>query len=51
MTHLNPGDKAPNFKGVDENGNTVELKDFKGKKLALFFYFDGFAYPIELNTN
>jgi len=38
MTNLKPGDKAPNFEGVDENGNTIQLKDFKGKKLALFFY-------------
>ena len=38
MTHLQPGDKAPNFKGVDENGKAVALKDFKGKKLILFFY-------------
>ncbi len=38
MTHLEVGDKAPNFEGVDENGNTVKLKDFKGKKLVLFFY-------------
>ena len=38
MTHLKVGDKAPNFEGVDENGNTIKLKDFKGKKLALFFY-------------
>ena len=38
MTHLKPGDKAPNFKGVDENGKAIALKDFKGKKLILFFY-------------
>lgn len=38
MTHLKPGDKAPKFKAKDENGNTVALSDFKGKKLVLFFY-------------
>ncbi|MEO1515969.1 MAG: thioredoxin-dependent thiol peroxidase [Bacteroidota bacterium] len=38
MTHLNEGDKAPNFSGVDEKNQTVELSDFKGKKLILFFY-------------
>ena len=38
MTHLKAGDKAPNFSGVNENGEKVALKDFKGKKLILFFY-------------
>ncbi len=38
MTNLKPGDKAPDFSGVNENGETVSLGDFKGKKLILFFY-------------
>lgn len=38
MIVLQEGDKAPQFKGKDQNGNTVSLRDFKGKKLALFFY-------------
>ncbi len=38
MTTLKPGDKAPAFKGADQDGNTVSLADYKGKKLALFFY-------------
>lgn len=38
MTKLKAGDKAPNFKTKDENGNTVSLPDFKGKKLVLYFY-------------
>lgn len=38
MTHLNVGDPAPDFKGVNENGETISLADFKGKKLVLFFY-------------
>ena len=38
MTTLKAGDKAPNFSGTDENGNKISLKDFKGKKLILFFY-------------
>ena len=38
MTHLKAGDKAPKFSGVNENGEKVALKDFKGKKLILFFY-------------
>lgn len=38
MTHLKAGDKAPNFKGLNEKGETVSLSDFKGKKLVLFCY-------------
>ena len=38
MTHLKPGDKAPSFSGLNENGEKVLLNDFKGKKLILFFY-------------
>jgi peroxiredoxin Q/BCP len=38
MTHLKPGDKAPFFKGIDQNGNEISLDDFKGKKLILYFY-------------
>ena|SRR5438309_1855932 len=37
-THLNVGDKAPLFSGKDENGKTVSLKDFRGKKVVLYFY-------------
>lgn len=38
MTTLNAGDTAPDFKGKDQNGKTISLKDFKGKKLVLYFY-------------
>ena len=38
MTHLKEGDNAPDFTGVDQNGNPVSLSDFKGKKLILYFY-------------
>jgi len=38
MTTLKVGDKAPDFKSLDEKGNTIKLSDFKGKKLVLFFY-------------
>lgn len=38
MVTLQEGDKAPAFKGIDQNGNTVSLADFKGKKVVLYFY-------------
>lgn len=38
MTTLKKGDKAPDFKGVDQDGNTHQLADYAGKKLVIFFY-------------
>jgi peroxiredoxin Q/BCP len=38
VTSLKIGDKAPEFKGKDQDGKLVSLKDFKGKKLILYFY-------------
>lgn len=38
MITLKIGDKAPEFKGTDEKGNIHTLKDYKGKKLVVFFY-------------
>ncbi len=38
MTTLTEGKKAPAFKGTDQNGNAISLSDFKGKKVALYFY-------------
>jgi len=38
MTTLKPGDKAPDFKGKDENGKEINLTDFKGNKLVIYFY-------------
>ena len=35
---LKEGDKAPEFEGVDQNGNAIKLADFSGKKLILYFY-------------
>lgn len=37
-THLTEGTKAPAFKGKDQDGNTISLADYKGKKLVLYFY-------------
>ena len=35
---LKQGDKAPAFTAKDQNGNVHSLKDYKGKKVALYFY-------------
>jgi len=32
------GSAAPAFKTTDANGETVNLKDFRGKKVVLYFY-------------
>ena len=38
MTTLTEGQKAPAFKGLDQNGKPVSLADFKGEKVVLYFY-------------
>lgn len=38
MMALNEGDKAPDFKVMASNGEMVSLKNFKGKKVVLYFY-------------
>lgn len=35
---LQIGSKAPLFKGINQNGETISLADFKGKKVILYFY-------------
>ena len=37
-TPLSVGDKAPNFRLPRNDGDTVSLADFKGRKLVLYFY-------------
>ena len=38
MTTLQKGDVAPNFSGLDQDGNLHTLEMYKGKKLVVFFY-------------
>ena len=38
MNTLKVGDNAPNFSTLDDQGNTISLADYKGKKLIVFFY-------------
>ncbi|HIK00817.1 TPA: peroxiredoxin, partial [archaeon] len=35
---LEIGNKAPDFTLFDTNGKKISLKDFRGKKVALYFY-------------
>jgi peroxiredoxin Q/BCP len=35
---LSVGDKAPDFSLPSHTGEKVSLKDFKGKKLVLYFF-------------
>lgn len=38
MTTLKIGDQAPDFMCKDQEGKTHTLKDYQGKKVALYFY-------------
>jgi peroxiredoxin Q/BCP len=38
MSQLKIGDSAPSFKGVDQDGNLIELGQFMGRKVVLYFY-------------
>ncbi len=35
---LKVGDKVPDFKGVNQDGNEISSHDFAGKKWVVFFY-------------
>jgi peroxiredoxin Q/BCP len=37
-TTLKAGDKAPDFKAINQNEKEISLADFAGKKLVLYFY-------------
>ncbi len=38
MKTLQVGDKAPDFKVNDQDGNSISSADYKGKKWIVFFY-------------
>lgn len=38
MIPFKVGDPAPDINALDENGNPVRLKDYRGSKVILFFY-------------
>jgi peroxiredoxin Q/BCP len=35
---IEPGDKAPNFRLPDQDGNQVKLSGLRGQKVVLYFY-------------
>lgn len=35
---LKIGDKVPNFQAIDQDENPISLSDYKGKKVAIYFY-------------
>ncbi len=35
---LKIGDQLPEFKGINQNGKTIDSKNLTGKKLVVFFY-------------
>ncbi|WP_212744916.1 thioredoxin-dependent thiol peroxidase [Hymenobacter jeollabukensis] len=35
---LNPGDPAPDFSAQDQSGQTRRLADYRGQRVALYFY-------------
>lgn len=38
MSKPQVGEKAPHFSGLNQKGETISLDQYKGKKLALYFY-------------
>jgi len=38
MNTLKVGDKVPAFSSTDQDGNTINLSDYSGKNLIVFFY-------------
>lgn len=38
MNMLQQGDKVPAFTAKDQDGNSISLTDYTGKKLVVFFY-------------
>lgn len=38
MNMLKEGDKVPQFSSKDQDGNPINLSDYEGKKLVVFFY-------------
>ena len=37
-SQLKPGDDAPDFEAVTDDGKTVKLSDYRGQRVVLYFY-------------
>jgi len=38
MDRLEVGDRVPEFSALDQDGNTIRLEDYRGRKLVVFFF-------------
>ena len=38
MSKLKIGDQAPKINAIDQNGATITLDQYRGKKVVLYFY-------------
>lgn len=38
MDRLKVGDRVPEFSALDQDGNTIRLEDYRGRKLVVFFF-------------
>ena len=38
ISHLSPGDAAPSFSSVNQDGVKLSLSDYSGSKLVIYFY-------------
>jgi peroxiredoxin Q/BCP len=38
ISHLSPGDTAPDFNSVNQDGKSLSLADYKGSKFVIYFY-------------
>ncbi|HZT07199.1 MAG TPA: thioredoxin-dependent thiol peroxidase [Chloroflexota bacterium] len=38
MAELKVGDLAPDFEAADEKGNTIRLRDLRGRRVIIYFY-------------
>jgi peroxiredoxin Q/BCP len=47
---LTPGELAPDFQILDDEGKLVKLSDFRGKKVVLYFYPEDFTSGCELQA-
>jgi thioredoxin-dependent peroxiredoxin len=47
---LTPGELAPDFQILDDEGKLIRLSDFRGKKVVIYFYPEDFTSGCELQA-